>query len=143
MQQPKVGTQRGRQIQWAAQFAVASELCKRDYEVSFTMGNTAPVADLMVASPLKGEMFLVDVKGMNRVNPWIIKRKAPLAMLFYVLAYVPANAPNDFFVLRQQDADALIAAELKRLNRPENYPVTGIGWKAALQFRNAWDVLPD
>ena len=37
--------------QWAAQFAVASELCKRGYEVSFTMGNTTPLADLMVVSP--------------------------------------------------------------------------------------------
>jgi len=106
------------------------------------MGNTAPVADLMVVSPVKREMFLVDVKGMHRVNPWIIKRKGPRAMLFYVLAFVPDNAPNDFFVLRQQDADVLIAAELKRLNRSENYPVTGFGWKAALIFRNAWDVLP-
>ena len=113
MAKQKVGTQRGHQTQWAAQFAVASELCKRGYEVSFTMGNTAPVADLMVVSPVKREMFLVDVKGMHRVNPWIIKRKAPRAMLFYVLAFVPDNAPNEFFVLRQQDTDALIAAELK------------------------------
>jgi hypothetical protein len=142
MQRPKVETQRGHQTQWAAQFAVASELCKRGYEVSFTMGNTAPVADLMVVSPVKREMFLVDVKGMHRVNPWIVKRKAPRAMLFYVLAYVPANAPNEFFVLRQQDADALIAAELKRLNRSANYPVTGFTWKLALPFRNAWNVLP-
>jgi hypothetical protein len=142
MQRPKIRTQRGHQTQWAAQFAVASELCKRGYEVSFTMGNTAPVADLMVVSPVKREMFLVDVKGMYRVNPWIIKRKSPRAMLFYVLAFVPANAPNEFFVLRQQDAHALIAAELKRLNRPDNYPVTGFGWKAPLIFRNAWDVLP-
>jgi hypothetical protein len=50
MQRPIVGTQRGHQTQWAAQFAVASELCKRGYEVSFTMGNTAPVADLMVVT---------------------------------------------------------------------------------------------
>jgi hypothetical protein len=142
MQRPKVRNQGGHQIQWAAQFAVASELCKRGYEVSFAMGNTAPVADLMVVSPVKREMFLIEVKGMHRPNPWIMKRKAPRAMLFYVLAYVPANASNEFFVLRQQDTDALIAAELKRLNRPENYPVTGFGWKAALIFRNAWNVLP-
>ena len=69
MQRPKVGTQRGHQTQWAAQFAVASELCKRGYEVSFTMGNAAPVADLMVVSPVQREMFLVDVKGLYRVQP--------------------------------------------------------------------------
>jgi hypothetical protein len=96
----------------------------------------------MVVSPVRREMFLVDVKGLYRANPWIIKRKTPRAALFYVLAYVPTDAPNEFFVLRQQDADALIAAELKRLNRPEDYPVTGFVWKLALQFRDAWDVLP-
>ena len=116
MQRPKVGTQRGHQTRWAAQFAVASELCKRGYEVSFTMGNAAPVADLMVVSPVQREMFLVDVKGLYRVNPWIVKCKAPRAKLFYVLAYVPTNAPNEFFVLKQQDVDALITSELKRLN---------------------------
>jgi hypothetical protein len=138
----KTGTQRGHQTQWAAQFAVASELCKRGYEVSFTMGNATPVADLMVVSPIKREMFLVDVKGLYRTNPWVIKRKAARAALFYVLAYVPPGAPNEFFVLRQQDADALIAAELKRLKRPANYPMTGFTWKLALPFRDAWNVLP-
>lgn len=43
------------QTQWAAQFSVAGELCKRGYQVTFKMGNTAPVADLMVISP-KGLM---------------------------------------------------------------------------------------
>jgi hypothetical protein len=38
------------QTQWAAQFAVASELCKQGYEVALTMGNQ-PVFDLMVISP--------------------------------------------------------------------------------------------
>jgi hypothetical protein len=142
MAKQKVGTQRGHQTQWAAQFAVASELCKRGYEVSFTMGNTTPVADLMVVSPVKREMFLVDVKGLYRLNPWIIKRKSPRAMLFYVLAFVPANAPNEFFVLRQQDADNLIRKELRRLKRPANYSMTGFLWKLANPFRNAWDVLP-
>lgn len=51
----------GHRTQWAAQFAVASELCKRGYEVSFTMGYATPVADLMVVSPAQKKMFLVDV----------------------------------------------------------------------------------
>ena len=52
------------------------------------------------------------------------------------------DAPNEFFVLPQQDADALIAAELKRLKRPADYPMTGFGRKLALPFRDAWHVLP-
>ncbi len=31
---------------------------------------------------------------------------------------------------------------VKRLKRPDDYPVTGFVWKAAPQFRDAWDVLP-
>jgi hypothetical protein len=62
------------QTQWAAQFAVASELCKRGYQVALTMGNH-PVVDLMVVSP-KGVQFLVDVKGLHRgPNLWQVRRK--------------------------------------------------------------------
>ena len=135
-------TRQGHQTQWAAQFAVASELCKRGYEVSFTMGNTTPVADLMVVSPEQREMFLIDVKGLYKANPWLIKRKAVRARLFYVLAFVPADKPNEFFILTQQQVAQLIELELKRLNRPDNYPVTGILWKQAIKYRDAWNVLP-
>jgi hypothetical protein len=133
---------RGHQTQWAAQFAVASELCKRGYEVSFTMGNTTPIADLMVVSPVGREMFLIDVKGLYRRNPWVLKRKAVRANLFYVSAFIPADAANEFFIMSQQQAHELVEAELKRLNRPDDYPMTGFGWKLALQYQDAWHVLP-
>jgi hypothetical protein len=133
---------RGHHTQWAAQFAVASELCKRGYEASFTMGNTTPLADLMVVSPIGREMFLIDVKGLYRRNPWVLKRKAIRANLFYVLAFVPTDGANEFFVMTQQQAHQLIEAELKRLNRPNDYPMTGFVWKLALEHRDTWHVLP-
>lgn len=139
----KPGRHRGHQTQWAAQFAVASELCKRGYEVSFTMGNAAPIADLMVVSPVRREMFLIDVKGLYKPNPWIVKRKSLRANLFYVLAFVPPQGSNEFFVLNQNDTHILIESELKRLNRPNTYPVTGFTWKLADRYRGAWGVLPD
>jgi hypothetical protein len=142
LKSPGKKTRQGYQTQWAAQFAVASELCKRNYEVSFTMGNTTPVADLMVVSPARREMFLIDVKGLYRPNPWVIKRKAVRANLFYVLAFVPADGPNEFFIMTQQQVGELIQAELKRLNRPDDYPMTDLLWKQAFEYRNAWDVLP-
>jgi hypothetical protein len=132
----------GHQSQWAAQFAVASELCKRGYEVSFTMGNSTPLADLMVVSPKLKQMFLVDVKGLYRRNPWIIKGKSVRASLFYVLAYVPTGEPNQFSVMTQAQAHEHIHEELVRLERPDSYPVTGISWSQALGHRDAWDVLP-
>ena len=61
---PKAKRRSGHQTQWAAQFAVASELCKRGYEVAFTLGHNTPLADLMVISPRK-KPFLIDVKGLS------------------------------------------------------------------------------
>jgi hypothetical protein len=133
---------RGHLTQWAAQFAVASELCKRGYEVSFTMGNSTPIADLMVVSPIEREMFLVDVKGLYRRNPWLVKRKSATGSLFYILAFVPADIENQFFIMSQQTTTALIKAELKRLNRSDDYPVTGILWELALEHKDRWDLLP-
>lgn len=133
---------RGHQTQWAAQFAVASELCKRGYEVAFTSGHTTPVADLMVVSPANKKMFLVDVKGLYRKNPWLIRRKPIRTNLFYILAYVPNDEPNQFFIMKQQQITRCIKSELRRLNRAGDYPVTGFVWKLALPYENAWDVLP-
>ena len=56
------------QTQWAAQFAVASELCRRNYKVALTLGNH-PMIDLMVVSPNDAK-FNVDVKGQYSDKPW-------------------------------------------------------------------------
>jgi len=87
-------------------------------------------------------MFLVDVKGLYRINPWIIKRKAIRTNLFYVLAYVPAGEPNRFFIMKQQQVGLHIQNELARLKRADTYPVTGISWKLALQHEDKWSILP-
>jgi hypothetical protein len=56
------------------------------------------------------------------------------AKLFYVLAFVPAEGSNQFFVMNQQQVTSLIGAELKRLGRADDYPVTGIVWKLVLAY---------
>jgi hypothetical protein len=129
--------------QWAAQFAVASELCKRGYEVSFTMGNSTPLADLMVVSPKLKRMFLIDVKGLYRRNPWVIKRKTIRSGLYYVFALVPDGAANRFFVMSQEQANTYIQQELVRLGRPGDYPMTGIAWGQASGHENEWSILPE
>src|ERR1700687_3100631 len=105
------GRARGHQTQWAAQFAVASELCKRGYEVALTMGNH-PVVDLMVYSP-KGRAFFVDVKGQYKPNFWPVRPKATRGKLFYVLALVPENARNQFFILTQDQVNEGIRVDLE------------------------------
>jgi hypothetical protein len=97
--------------QWAAQFAVASELCKRGYEVALTMGNH-PLMDLMVISP-KGRPFFVDVKGQYKPNFWPVSPKETLGKLFYLLAVVPEDAANQFFILTQVQVNEGIRIDLE------------------------------
>ena len=91
--------------QWAAQFAVASELCKRGYDVAFTAGNNTPAADLFVRSPT-GHPFMVEVKGLRGRNFWLIKDTDETLHgqeLYYVLAYVPPDRGNEFFILKNTE----------------------------------------
>lgn len=140
--QKLTGRARGHQTQWAAQFAVASELCKRGYEVAFTSGHTTPVADLLLVSPHSKTMLMVDVKGLHRLNPWVIKRKPARDNLFYILAFVPTGQSNRFFVLTQNEINRQVESELKRLGRADDYRMTGITFKQGLPHENAWDALP-
>src|SRR4051812_21334576 len=89
--------------QWAAQFAVASELIKRGYEVAFTTGNH-PMKDLLVISP-KSFAFSIDVKGLYLKNPWAVSKRPLVQNLYYVFAFVPDNKPNRFFILTQQEVN--------------------------------------
>jgi len=66
----------------------------------------------MVISP-NGVPFLVDVKGQYRPNFWPIHPKKTTDKLFYVLALVPDNAPNQFFILTQDQASEGIEADLE------------------------------
>ena len=107
------------------------------------MGNTTPLADLMVVSPKLKRMFLIDVKGLYRPNPWVIRRKIVRDGLYYVLTFVPDENTNRFFVLSQNQVNSYVEYELKRLHRPDDYPMTGILWKQAETHENAWNVLPE
>ena len=132
--------------QWAAQFAVASELCKRNYQVALTLGNH-PATDIMVASP-GGKQFKVDVKGLYRPNFWMIRLRPLDLNLFYILAYVPDRpASNEFMIMtheqmRDEQIGDLRRYQVKRPEVDETYPVLGITWKYAAAYRDKWSNLP-
>jgi len=136
------------QTQWAAQFAVASELCKRGYEVALTMGNH-PLVDLMVVSPQR-HPFLVDVKGQYKPNFWPVRPKKTTDKLFYVLALVPENSRNRFFILTQDQVNEGIGIDLEHARalrkakglrgEPGEFP--GIQRKFAERFEDAWKSFP-
>ena len=133
---------RGRHLtQWAAQFGAAGELCKRGYEVAFTMGNTTPEADMMVLAPVSRKMFLVDVKGQSTSSFWRIKEKPSRLNLFYVLAYVPLGKPNRYFVLKQSDLTRLMT-EYEHSGVAFRRDFSGINWGACASYEDKWDVFP-
>jgi hypothetical protein len=119
--------------QWAAQFAVASELEKRGYRCSFSLGDCTRDYDLVVVAP-SGQTFLIDTKGnRNEGSCWDFRRKPPLLNLFYVFVYVPANAQNRFFLLTQAEANERIHCED---TRPD------IRLADVCKRENAWHILP-
>jgi hypothetical protein len=120
----------------------ASELCKHGYKVAFTKGNATPWADLMIVSPTSNKDFLIDVKGLYKPNSWPIKKKARRDSLYYVLAFVPDDTNNRFFILSQEQVNTYIRTELARLGRADDYPMPGILWKQAEAHENKWNILP-
>lgn len=133
---------KGRHLtQWAAQFAVAAELCKRGYEVAFTMGNTTPEADLMVIPPVSRKMFQIDVKGQSTKNFWRIKEKLPRDNLYYVLTFVPVGQSNRFFILRQNRLSTLMK-EYERSGVKYDPRFSGVKWTTPYPFEDKWDSLP-
>ena len=134
-----------RQTQWAAQFAVASELCKRGYQVALTLGNH-PQIDLMVRSP-NGASFDVDVKGLYKRNFFLVSEKIARKNLYYILAYVPENDANQFFVLTQAEANGEIERDIERARTRQIAKggtgekagvMPGIGWKDAQRYKDRW-----
>ena len=120
--------------QWAAQFLAAAELVRRDCIVSFTMGNTTPMADLMVGRP-NGEQFWVDVKGLSRPNAWLVAPKPALTGLYYILVLVGRERPSDrFFILSQSDFNDLIRQY--RADHPDVKPIPSFNWGDAFKFEN-------
>jgi len=110
---PTPQTAKRQRTQWAAQFLAASELVRRGYAVSFTMGNHTPMADLMVGNPDTGQQFWVDVKGLSAPNSFPIGNKKDLENLFYILVLVGKDRSQDqFFVMTQTD----VKAEIKKYN---------------------------
>jgi hypothetical protein len=131
--------------QWTAQWAVAAELARADYEVAFTGGNT-PMADLMVRHR-DGRLFSVDVKGSRPTNAkgtrgnsfWAAPK--PLdPNLFYVVVLVGRDRAQDqFFITSQAEWHGLIADYGARHSGQEN---PGFDWADILPFKDRWDKLP-
>jgi len=131
--------------QWMAQFYAAAELIRRDYLVSFTLGN-APATDLIIASP-HGVNFRVDVKGQRTNNFWRFREREPRNDHFYILVRVP-DEPGEapiYFILKS--AEMMRERRLYRehcLQNGQRYDDKqgGMHWTRAFDYQDHWNVLP-
>jgi hypothetical protein len=141
-------TAKAQRTQWAAQFLAASELVRRGYVVSFTMGNHTPTADLMVGIPNGGTQFWVDVKGLSSNNAWLITPKPQHENLFYILVRVGIrsgeNRKNDrFFILSQKEMNQLLdEARAEREARNSTDKTEGFGFRHPRDYEDRWGSLP-
>jgi len=148
---------RRNRTQWAATYAVALELTRRDYEVGWPMGN-APVKDLIVRSP-EGHDFFVDTKGgsydLSRKGTsgyWhlcqarIVDPAKRRDNLFVIFVRIPTHdneplEPLEFFVLSNDDCISLYQQLLQKdritADAPPGFPRDHLEG-----FKDAWKKLP-
>ena len=106
----------------------------------------------MVSSP-RNKQFAVDVKGQYKSNYWPVQIQKQLARdkLFYVFAFVPDDAPNEFYILTQkqvnrgiethrQHIEALKKSKGLTLDAKHYFP--GIPPNFLQRHKDAWEVLP-
>ena len=134
---------KGYKTQWASQFYVAAELTRRGYLVALTLGN-AQTTDLMVISQ-SGKQFKVDVKGLSRINFWLVKRRQEND-LYYILVYLPEDGkPPRFFVMTSEEVANEIEQHkmsVEAKGRVYKKFSEGFNWSVAFKYENKWDKLP-
>jgi len=138
--------QKRESTQWTAQFLAAAELCRRGYVVTFTMGNCTQDYDLLVGSQ-DGEAFYVDVKGLSSNKDWLIRRKATIPNLYYILIRIDIkNRSGDrFFIMTQEDVINELDhyySKPKKDGSPKSGHAEGFSFKQADTYSDKWDKLP-
>ena len=138
--------------QWAAQFRVASDLSRRGYRVSLTLGN-AESTDLSALSP-GGRLCDLEVKGLAKQNFWLVRERKARDDLFFILVLSPRAKFNShaltlgaprFFIASSSEVMAKIASlreHTVRRGKKWNANGSGFSWRSALEFEDRWNILP-
>ena len=127
--------------QWTAQFYAAAELTRRNYIVSFTMGN-APKTDLLVQAA-SGKSFRIQCKGQRNESTWITGYVPNTQDLYYIFVYIPriASKPPRFFIMDSQRVKILVKE--KKDQSSSKKPWNQLSWKTPHPFENEWNILPE
>ena len=131
--------------QWAAQFLAAAELCRRDYLVTFTMGNCTPDYDLIVVTQ-EGQAFYVDVKGLSSNSDWLIRKKDKIEGLYYLLVRIDKRdrEKDRFFIMAQDDVNEqldIYYSKPKRDGTTKSDGAQGFSFDQAKEYEDKWDIL--
>jgi hypothetical protein len=84
----------------------------------------------------------IDVKGLAKKNPWLVKRKETRPDLYYVLVFLSLGERNEFFILPQRVANSLVAQHLERPTRAIQPRWDGFAFNAPADYRSKWKLLP-
>jgi hypothetical protein len=126
--------------QFTALYAVATELSRRGYLVSITLGN-AQAADLLCMAP-GGKAFAVEVKGLSSPNAWLVGHPPSRADLYYVFVAVGSDREADgFYVLPSVEVARLLSEHISKY--PNDTKASGFRFNALADFCGRWDLLPD
>lgn len=141
--------------QWVGQFAVASELTRRNYLVTLTLGN-APSKDLLCQSP-NGKNFSIQVKSLSSkgffpLQKGLLNEEHP--DLYFIFVFVPGklDLELEFFVLTQRmlkeiwEHEKLVEKEREeKRGKPYAVWADGISYNTLLRngFKNSWNNLPE
>ena len=152
--------------QWVGQYAVASELTRRDYLVSMPLGN-APNLDLQCQSQNTEKRFAVQAKSLNSKGFFLmqakfLERKNPTPNLYFVFVYLPRDESKhlEYFVLSHKQLLSKVWKEVKwdKRRREKERRKRGLkhwkikGWEGThginykflntKAYRNKWKNLP-
>lgn len=135
----------------AGEFGVCSELYKRGYEASITMGNYKAV-DIIV-SPQNGRAQRIEVKTSRNKRKTIVtgffqKYASPNQIPhpdYWVLVYIDKNDVSHYYVLTHQE----MATEQMRRNGmsqwapiPKNKGVDNVLVRDLSNYESAWNKIP-
>jgi hypothetical protein len=133
---------------WAGALAVASELSRRSYDATLTLGNT-PTLDLLCASP-RGKPFKVQVKSLTTENAVLIQKHMlegePQPDLFFAIVIVPASEtePMQFRIMTHREVVKhwREIPKVKKNGQPYKPGMDGLNWSIVKPYTGGWDKLP-
>lgn len=148
---------KGYKTQWVGQYAVASELTRRNNFVSMPLGNI-PDLDLQCQNSYSKRKFSVQVKSLSSKTSFPIQNrliKKEIPGLYFVFVYVPPeeSKPLEYFVLNheqflnvwkkgKEDIKERNKKRKKKGLKPIKERGEGIHFKFLGKYRGKWRILP-